>query len=508
MESELAGMKMRALQKKAEELGVDEARLDDAEDKAEVIVLIMEKVEQQRAAEEAARLARLQEELGGMKMRALQKKAGGLGVDEARLDDAEDKAEVIALIMELEAKSSPGGGEESSAAAAAAARAAEAEAARLAELKDELSGMKMRALQKRAEEMGVGEAQLDEAEDPDAVIALILQLVEHEPQHRAAGSMVPEGVPPNGAGSLTGVLPVNFVAPRGNSAQPEPEIEAEPEPQTTDALALSADMAAAAVGGGEVLRRSEEAVAVASRDPPDPVSHPRQSPSNEPGHWDAMISYTQRNPTSETLAVKLSGELQKRGLAVWLDVEMGRRDEAAMREGVENSRCVVAVVSGPPGADAAYFRRPFCLSELRWAHAAAVPVVPVVSAEDKGIITEFFADIPDDLSHIKSANWEHIDRKDADYFRLGVDKIIRAACLHGRQPEPEPELEPVLGLEGSDGADLRRIHSADGSGGVKSDPAKTIFGSMRFPVPPEALQLQAALQQQGVTLTIIAMKAG
>ena len=153
---------------------------------------------------------------------------------------------------------------------------------------------------------------------------------------------------------------------------------------------------------------------------------------NEPGSWDAMISYTQRNPTAEILAVKLHGELQKRGLTVWLDVEMDKRDEAAMKEGVEQSRCVIAIVSGRPGCDVAYFMRPFCLKELRWAHAVDVPVVPVVSAEDKGSITEFFVDIPGDLSHIKSANWEYIDRKDVDYFRLGVDKIIRAAHLEPR----------------------------------------------------------------------------
>eukprot|EP01047_Picozoa_sp_COSAG01_P050662 COSAG01_NODE_5146_length_4453_cov_10.678916_1_plen_594_part_00 len=156
----------------------------------------------------------------------------------------------------------------------------------------------------------------------------------------------------------------------------------------------------------------------------------RRAPSlNLPGRWDTMISYTQRNPISETLAVKLSGEFRRRKLDVWLDVEMARRDEAAMREGVEESRCVVAVVSGPPGSDNAYFRRDFCLSELRWAHAAAIPVVPVVTAEDKSRITEFFDDIPEDLAHLKSVNWEHVDRKDVDYFQLGVDKIMRAAGI-------------------------------------------------------------------------------
>ena len=106
---------------------------------------------------------------------------------------------------------------------------------------------------------------------------------------------------------------------------------------------------------------------------------------------------------------------------------------------------VIAIVSGPTGDDSAYFRRPSCLSELRWAIETQVFVQPVV-AEDKGIITEFFTDIPSDLDHLKGVNWNHIDRKDVDYFELGVTKIIRAcsdeqlrsAAHHTAQPEPEP----------------------------------------------------------------------
>ena len=156
---------------------------------------------------------------------------------------------------------------------------------------------------------------------------------------------------------------------------------------------------------------------------------PRPNALNAPGHWDSMISYTQRNPTSETLAHAIHSELVQRGKRVWLDVKMPKRDEAAMREGVTHSQCVIAIVSGPAGDKAAYFRRPFCLSELRWALEASVTVVPVVAAEDKEQITELFADIPEDLDHLKGVNWEHIDRKDVDYFSLGVDKICRAGGI-------------------------------------------------------------------------------
>ena len=47
--AELNGMKLRALQARAEELGVDDDKLDDAEEKPEVIALIVAKLEEQAA---------------------------------------------------------------------------------------------------------------------------------------------------------------------------------------------------------------------------------------------------------------------------------------------------------------------------------------------------------------------------------------------------------------------------------------------------------------------------
>eukprot|EP01050_Picozoa_sp_SAG11_P013284 SAG11_NODE_1540_length_4722_cov_2.812243_2_plen_146_part_00 len=57
----------------------------------------------QRPEIEAARLARLRDELNGLKMRALQRRAAKLGVDDDALDAAEEKSAVIELIMAKEA---------------------------------------------------------------------------------------------------------------------------------------------------------------------------------------------------------------------------------------------------------------------------------------------------------------------------------------------------------------------------------------------------------------------
>ena len=70
--AELSAMKMRALQRRAVEIGVDEDALEDVEEKSEVIALITTHMEQQKKTDEAAKLAQLKEELSGMKLWALQ----------------------------------------------------------------------------------------------------------------------------------------------------------------------------------------------------------------------------------------------------------------------------------------------------------------------------------------------------------------------------------------------------------------------------------------------------
>eukprot|EP01047_Picozoa_sp_COSAG01_P073113 COSAG01_NODE_11820_length_1853_cov_2.289624_1_plen_455_part_01 len=420
--------------------------------------------------------------LGALKVSALRKLAIGAGAPESDLeaaDDADDtKAALIALIL-------------------AATPTAEVQ------LRRELGALPKSALRKRAVAEGACGAALDEADDADDTKAALIELII---------ALSPDGDRVSARREELAALKKSALRKRAVAAGVagvalEQADDADDSKAALIELLLLEEAERSGTGAepaGAESRREDDA-------PPDQGSLPlqgqplpvaRSGPLNEPGHWDAMISYTQRNPTSETLAVKLSGELQKRGLGVWLDVDMPKRDEAAMQEGAQKSKCIIAIVSGPPSTENAYFRRTFCVSELRWAHEASVRVVPVVAAEDKGMITEFFADIPEDLAHLKSANWEHIDRKDADYFGLGVDKILRAAQLL-LSTGPEPEHEHVVSAE------LRRIHSGDSNGGAgKTDPARTVFGSMRFPVPLEAMLLQAALKQLGVTLTIIAMRAG
>ena len=111
---------------------------------------------------------------------------------------------------------------------------------------------------------------------------------------------------------------------------------------------------------------------------------PQQLALNPPGRWSYFLSHTQRSGRATTLASMLYADLD----GVWLDVKMSDKSEAAMKEGVQNSVVVIAILTDDGSSGNAYFERPFCLSELRWAQEAGVFIQPVVAADDKQRIGE------------------------------------------------------------------------------------------------------------------------
>lgn len=164
---------------------------------------------------------------------------------------------------------------------------------------------------------------------------------------------------------------------------------------------------------------------------------------NKPGHWDFMISYTQRNPAAKLLASELYGSIQKRGGTLskgscWLDVKMQYLNEAAMREAVQNCRCVIAIVTGScnqAGAgegenpeDNAYFNRAYCVQELRWAVEVGVPIQPVMLAVDKCRISEILTLAPSDLNHLWGVDFIHLDRSCPRVWEVGVDALLESAA--------------------------------------------------------------------------------
>ena len=170
-----------------------------------------------------------------------------------------------------------------------------------------------------------------------------------------------------------------------------------------------------------------EAARKSARDAPPQAPPADQAGQLTAAHYDFVFSYDELNASSEALAYALYAWILKRG-GTAREVCVGKRDSVVTEAEVKNSKCVIAVVSGPQGGDdTGYFSNSSCLQVLRWATEAEVFIQPIVDCEAKHLIGRFFAAIPADLKHLKCVNWERIDRKDVDYFELGVMKVLRAA---------------------------------------------------------------------------------
>ena len=143
------------------------------------------------------------------------------------------------------------------------------------------------------------------------------------------------------------------------------------------------------------------------------------APLNAPGHWDFFVSYTQRDPAAQTVARALFQKLREAGQTCWLDVEMGSKSEAAMREGVLNAKCFVAVVSD------VYLTREFCLKELAWAKDNGKTIQPVVAADDKARIGELIGIGPPEAQFLRGIDFVDLHLSDSEYMDVGVKKICR-----------------------------------------------------------------------------------
>ena len=163
-----------------------------------------------------------------------------------------------------------------------------------------------------------------------------------------------------------------------------------------------------------------------------PPSANAGTPINAPGFWKGpFISHTRRSGDGVAVSERVYFEMDVRGLPPWHDCHVTTPSFEGMEEGVKNSSCCVAVVTGPCAnddfsdkpEDNAYFNRPGCIQELRWAVQAEKPIVCLVRAEDKDNVDLFFEDAPDDLKCLR----EHVifyDRNDPDYQKIAIQKLL------------------------------------------------------------------------------------
>lgn len=170
---------------------------------------------------------------------------------------------------------------------------------------------------------------------------------------------------------------------------------------------------------------------------------PQPKPLNAPGHWDVMISYTRRNPRAELLAERMWTSLTNRGEAVWLDIKMAQINDEAMKEAAQNSKCVLAVITGAYSDSTsagsvrervlhavssnpeqnAYFKRPYCLEELRWARQSGVRIQPVVRIEDQDEIGKFLAQAPADLRDLGSTDFKKMVSCSPALWETSIDEL-------------------------------------------------------------------------------------
>ena len=196
---------------------------------------------------------------------------------------------------------------------------------------------------------------------------------------------------------------------------------------------VSLGLAGAIVGGVFKWRQQKKRAGI-------PKIIRRPGAKNAPGAWHFMISYTQRSDRAQILATKLEKDLSHRGYSVWLDVHKKDKSEAAMEEAVRNSMVVLAVITGGKddgGKDDAnaYLKRPFCLSELRWAFDADKHLQPIVHMDDKKKIGEFIDMAPDDLKRIGKIDFIDLNTTDEDYWSTGIKKLFEKAEDAGAFPK-------------------------------------------------------------------------
>ena len=142
---------------------------------------------------------------------------------------------------------------------------------------------------------------------------------------------------------------------------------------------------------------------------------PDTAVGNEPGSWDIFLGHSRRSSEATTMVATLDGFFTDEDYGVWLDVKMKDCSTAAMEEGVKHSKLFIALVTGPvvnkdrpddDPKDNAYFKRWFCLKELRCAIQAGIPIQPVIRAEDVARKDEFLAVAPEDIREaLRTKDW-------------------------------------------------------------------------------------------------------
>ena len=142
---------------------------------------------------------------------------------------------------------------------------------------------------------------------------------------------------------------------------------------------------------------------------------------NKPGKWDYFISHVQKD--SSVIALEVFVSMEKRGKTCWLDVKMEERDEAAMKEGIKNSKIILVIMSPM------YFTRPFCVKELEWAVQYGKLIQVIIDVQLKGEIGNIIGRCPAEKSYLKDIggiNFTEVFRGNPDMWEASIKSILKA----------------------------------------------------------------------------------
>ena len=107
-----------------------------------------------------------------------------------------------------------------------------------------------------------------------------------------------------------------------------------------------------------------------------------------------------------------------------------------MKEGVQQSDCVLAIISGGGVKEHRYFERPMCVQELKWAAEAGKPIVPVVNADDKKQVGGYIEEGKAKGVDLSACDFQHVDRSKTIMMQVPFQAYVyrsayaqRARCV-------------------------------------------------------------------------------
>jgi lambda repressor-like predicted transcriptional regulator len=374
LRAELESMKLSEVKRRARSAGAEEPVLEQAIDsdspKLALIELVLANEVQvtapvggAKAEAEASSAAALRAELERMKLSTLSQRALQDGATQAAVDAAEDSAEpkraLVALVCELVAA---GGGRGS--------QLPHVETAETA-LRQELQGLRLKELRKRAREAGVDEEALENSTDaPDpksAVIALLLELSDASSAGDAALRQELQGLRLKELRKMAREAGVDDNALEDALEAGDPKAE-------VIALLLAARQLTAVLADrphfGTGAQQTQHTKQVQQ-----PAGARKQGLLPVGKH--AMISYQWDDQAHVIDARKM---LTKLGVPCWMDIDGGMQQDIyeSMADGVENAACVVCFLSQK------YQDSENCKLELKFAKQSGVPIVPVMVESTAG----------------------------------------------------------------------------------------------------------------------------